>query len=707
MAGLIKREDIDEVRTRTDLKEVVDAYVTLKSAGIGSFKGLCPFHDERSPSFHVRPQMGYFHCFGCQESGDVISFIQKMDHIPFSEAVEKLAGRIGYELHYEDGGTGPRREEIGRRQRLLDAHKIAGEFFRAQLLTPAAAAGRAFLAERGFERSAADHFGVGFAPQGWDSLLKHLSGKGFTQDELKLTGMFSEGQRGIYDRFRGRLIWPIRDIAGDTVGFGARKLFDDDQGPKYLNTPETQLYKKSQVLYGIDLAKRNIASKRQLVVVEGYTDVMACHLAGVDTAVATCGTAFGADHIKVARRLLSDDGTGGEVVFTFDGDAAGQKAALKAFDEDQRFTAQTFVAVEPTGADPCELRQRRGDEAVHSLIRSRRPLFEFAIRSTLAKFDLSTVEGRVNGLRASAPVVAAIRDGSTRMGYSQELAGWLGIADPDEVLRAVKLADKRAHAAPAQHGAGTGSRQFASQTSPSRAPYDGGQAASQRGTGNGPSPQGAHFRGASPQGGSRQGESRQGGPWQGARPQGGGAGPAHGRRPGQSDGQRAEPTAEQPAEPRFPRPDPRDPQARMEREALEVVLQHPGLLTAGNWQHFAATEFQVAAYGAVHSGIAAAGEALTASSQWLEAVRENVPEELGNLVAELAMSPLPTKADESLERYCRAMLRRLFEGQITRLKQERLGALQRMDPAVDPEGYQLLQRELMELEMARRALRGD
>lgn len=686
MAGLIKREDIDEVRTRTDLKEVVDAYVTLKSAGIGSFKGLCPFHDERSPSFHVRPQMGYFHCFGCQESGDVISFIQKMDHIPFSEAVEKLAGRIGFELHYEDGGTGPRREEIGRRQRLLDAHKIAGEFFRAQLLTPAAAAGRAFLQERGFERSAADRFGVGFAPQGWDALLKHLTGKGFTQEELKLTGMFSErsaagGQTRIYDRFRGRLMWPIRDIAGDTVGFGARKLFDDDQGPKYLNTPETQLYKKSQVLYGIDLAKRNIASKRQLVVVEGYTDVMACHLAGVDTAVATCGTAFGADHIKVARRLLSDDGTGGEVVFTFDGDAAGQKAALKAFDEDQRFVAQTFVAVEPSGADPCELRQRRGDEAVHSLIRSRRPLFEFAIRSTLAKFDLSTVEGRVNGLRASAPVVAAIRDGSTRMGYSQELAGWLGIADPDEVLRAVKGAEKRAHSAPAQHGSAPGSRQSGSQAAPAWTSYDGGPGASQRHGGNG-----APSRGAGPQG-----------PFAlGGQALGGGAGVVL-----------VEGPADQPAQQRVPRPDPRDPQARMEREALEVVLQHPGLLTAGNWQHFAATEFQVAAYRAIHSGIAAAGESLAASSQWLEAVRANVPEELGNLVAELAMSPLPTKADESLERYCRAMLRRLFEGQITRLKQERLGALQRMDPAVDPEGYRLLQRELMELEMARRALRGD
>lgn len=680
MAGLIKREDIEHVRTSTDLKEIVDAYVTLKSAGIGSFKGLCPFHDERSPSFHVRPQMGYFHCFGCQESGDVISFIQKMDHISFSEAVEKLAGRIGYELHYEDGGTGPRREEVGRRQRLLDAHKIAGEFFREQLLTPAAATARDFLAERGFERSAADHFGVGFSLQGWDSLLKHLSGKGFTQEELKLTGMFSESASGgggsrIYDRFRGRLMWPIRDIAGDTIGFGARKLFDDDQGPKYLNTPETQLYKKSQVLYGIDVAKRNIASKRQLVVVEGYTDVMACHLAGVDTAVATCGTAFGAEHIKVARRLLSDDGTGGEVVFTFDGDAAGQKAALKAFDEDQRFVAQTFVAVEPSGADPCELRQQRGDEAVHSLIRSRRPLFEFAIRSTLAKFDLSTVEGRVSGLRASAPVVAAIRDGSTRVGYSQELAGWLGIADPNEVLRAVKSAEKRAQshqASPARH---TSSNQAPTNHTPT------GQAP----TGQAPASQGP---GAS----THRLESPSASPGQGEPGQGGGYGVE---------------LQEQPAEVVYARPDPRDPQGRMEREALEVVLQHPGLLTTGNWQHFHATEFVIPAYSALQKGIAAAGESLVASSQWLEAVRENVPAALMSLVAELALSPLPASKEETLNRYCRDILRRLFEMQITRLKQERLGALQRMDPALDPQGYQMLQRELMELETARRALRGD
>ena len=324
MAGRIRDEDIALVRERARIDDVVREYVTLKSAGGGSLKGLCPFHDERSPSFTVRPQVGRYHCFGCGEDGDVISFVQKLDHTTFHEAVEKLAHRIGFELRYEDGGSGPNREDIGRRQRLLDAHKVADEFFRAQLITPGAAEGRNFLYERGFDRAAAEQFGVGYAPQGWDSLLTHLRGRGYTDAELKLTGMFSEGGRGIYDRFRGRLIWPIRDIAGDTIGFGARKLYEDDQGPKYLNTPETTLYKKSQVLYGIDLAKRNIAKDRQLVVVEGYTDVMACHLAGIPTAVATCGTAFGTEHIKIARRLLSDDGSGGEVIFTFDGDAAGQ-----------------------------------------------------------------------------------------------------------------------------------------------------------------------------------------------------------------------------------------------------------------------------------------------------------------------------------------------------------------------------------------------
>ncbi|MFC7861007.1 DNA primase [Arthrobacter koreensis] len=647
MAGLIKREDIDEVRSRTDIKAVVDGYVTLKSAGIGSFKGLCPFHDERSPSFHVRPQVGTYHCFGCGESGDVISFVQKMDHGTFSETVEKLASRLGYELHYEDGGTGPRREDVGKRQRLLDAHKVAAEFFREQLLTPGAAAARSFLAERGFDPAAAEHFGVGYAPQGWDSLLKHLTGRGFTREELAQTGMFSTGQDAsrFYDRFRGRLIWPIRDLTGATIGFGARKLYEDDQGPKYLNTPETPLYKKSQVLYGIDLAKRSIAKDRQLVVVEGYTDVMACHLAGITTAVATCGTAFGTDHIKIARRLLSDDGTGGEVIFTFDGDAAGQKAALRAFEEDQRFNAQTFVAVDPHGMDPCDIRQQKGDAAVAELIRSRRPLFEFAIRSTLAKFDLNTVEGRISALRAAAPVVAEIRDSAMRPAYARELAGWLG-SEVDDVLRAVNAAAKRQREA----------------RDPNSPQYQKGQ-------------QAVH---------GQQGQYGQHGP------------------------QQAEPHPAQEAAPEaqsFARPDPNDPAARMERQALEVVLQQPGLLDAGQWERFKAARFTVPAYVAVHNAVRAAGEVPASAAAWVEQVRQELPDALRGFVSELAVTPIPARDADALAMYCRDILNRLFELQVTHLKAEKLGQLQRLDPSADPALFQQLNRELMELEMQRRALR--
>jgi DNA primase len=644
VAGLIKREDIDEVRQRTDIKEVVDGYVTLKGAGLGTFKGLCPFHDERSPSFTVRPQVGRYHCFGCGEDGDVIAFVQKQDHSSFQEAVEKLAARIGYELRYEDGGSGPSREEVGRRQRLLDAHKIADEFFRAQLLTPGAAEARTFLFGRGFDRAAAEHFGCGYAPQGWDALLKHLRGRGFTDAELKLTGMFSEGNRGIYDRFRGRLIWPIKDIAGDTIGFGARKLYEDDQGPKYLNTPETALYKKSQVLYGIDIAKRSIAKDRQLVVVEGYTDVMACHLAGITTAVATCGTAFGTEHIKIARRLLSDDGTGGEVVFTFDGDAAGQKAALRAFEEDQRFTAQTYVAVEPSGADPCDLRQSRGDEAVHALVQSRRPLFEFAIRTTLKQFNLDTVEGRVQGLKASVPVVAAIRDASTRTGYCQALTGWLGMPDPNEVLRLVNAEVKSA----ARRG------------DVGRAPAAGPPA-----------------HGGSP-----------------ARAHGGGPGVAAGPSSG--------------AVPSYHRPDPRDPVASMERQALEVALQQPGLLAGAVWDRFAVARFATPAFQAVHDAMRATGPGLVVNPvRWVEQVMHEVPEPLRPLVSELAVVPLPASTEEAVQKYCRDIMSRLFELQITRVKADKMGQLQRLDPAADPDTYQRLNRELLMLEMERRALREE
>lgn len=447
MAGLIRRSDIDEVRSRTNIADVVGDFVTLKSAGVGSMKGLCPFHEERSPSFHVRPQVGLYHCFGCGEGGDVFSFLQKMDHVTFAEAVERLAGRLGLELHYEDGGQA---SDHGNRARLLAANGAAEAWFQAQLATPAAQIGRDFLGGRGFNAADAARFGIGFAPKSFSALGGALKAQGFTEEELTAAGLLSTGERGRpYDRFRGRLIWPIRDVTGQTVGFGARKLLsdDDDKGPKYLNTPETLVYHKSQVLYGLDLARRDIAKGKQVVVVEGYTDVMACHLAGVTTAVATCGTSFGVDHIKVIRRVLgdvdnADTGGTGQVVFTFDPDEAGQKAASRAFQEEQRFAAQTFVAVAPDGLDPSDLRTQRGDEAVRTLIADRQPMFEFMLKRVLARFDLETVEGRVSAMRASAPVLAGIRDPALRSGYARNVAGWLGM-DPAEVSRAVKGSSPR------------------------------------------------------------------------------------------------------------------------------------------------------------------------------------------------------------------------------------------------------------------------
>jgi DNA primase len=447
VAGRIRDESIQLVRERAAIDEVIaEAGVSLRNAGSGRLKGLCPFHDEKTPSFNVNPANGYYMCFGCGESGNVISFVTKHDHMSFPEAVEHLARRYGVDLQYEEGGQAAR-SSTSQRTRLLQAHKVAAAFYVEQLGSPEAVVGRQFLAERGFDQAAAQTYGVGFAPAGWDSLTKHLTSKGFTREELLAGGLSGQSSKGsLIDKFRFRLLWPIRDIGGEVIGFGARKLSTDpaDTSPKYLNTSETPIYKKSSVLYGLDVAKKEIARRRQAVVVEGYTDVMACHLAGVPTAIATCGTAFGADHISVIRRLLMDqDEFRGEVIFTFDGDAAGQKAALKAFGDDQRFVAQTFIAVSPGGMDPCELRLAKGDNAVTDLVTARVPLVEFAVKAGLARFDLETAEGRVQALNHAAPLVARIKDKSLRPEYARRLAGWLGMEVEAVVSKVAELSGDR------------------------------------------------------------------------------------------------------------------------------------------------------------------------------------------------------------------------------------------------------------------------
>jgi DNA primase len=436
VAGRINDEDVKAVRDAVPIDAVVSEYLQLRNAGGGNLKGLCPFHDEKSPSFQVSPSKGLFHCFGCQEGGDTITFVMKIDHLSFSEAVERLAAQAGITLRYEEGGYNPSHQR-GERIRLVEAHKIAADWYAEQLATsPEADAGRTFLAERGFDQAAAEHFSVGYSPQGWDHLTRYLRGKGFSDKELVLSGLSQEGRRGPIDRFRGRLMWPIRDIGGEVVGFGARKLYEADTGPKYLNTPDTAIYRKSQVLYGIDLAKKDIAKSSRAVVVEGYTDVMACHLAGVTTAIATCGTAFGTDHIKILRRLLMDNGSA-RVIFTFDGDAAGQKAALRAFEDDQKFAAETYIAIAPDGMDPCDLRLAKGDDAVADLVEPRTPLFEFALRQIVSRYDLDTPGGRAAALDEAAPVVARIKNTGAQHEVAVQLAGMLGILDTQFVVKRV------------------------------------------------------------------------------------------------------------------------------------------------------------------------------------------------------------------------------------------------------------------------------
>jgi len=661
VAGLIKAEDVAQVKERSSIEDVVREHVTLRSAGPGSLKGLCPFHDEKSPSFNVRPATGAWHCFGCGEGGDVISFVQRVEHLTFAEAVERLAGKLGMELRYEEGG-GPRSGEgLGKRSRLVEAHRVAAEFYSAALLNlPEARPGRDFLRERGFDRMAADKFGVGFSPRGGEELTKHLRDKGFSDDEIVAAGLAGRG-RGLYDRFRGRLMWPIRDITGDVVGFGARRLFDDDRiEAKYLNTSETTIYKKSFVLYGLDMAKKAIAKDRQAVVVEGYTDVMACHLAGVETAVATCGTAFGLEHVKVLRRIMRDESdlAPAKVVFTFDGDAAGQKAAMRAFGEDQRWASQSFVAVEASGKDPCELRQAGGDAAIRALIEDAVPMFEFAVRTTIARFDLANAEGRVRALEAVAPIVAGIRDRSLRPEYTRTVAGWLGVEVEQvasEVGRATRMAARAATAAPA------------STVAPASVTHSRAHAVDSE-----------H--------GSEQSHEQE-------------------HEPGPDDG--GEHGDEHAFE--MPRPDLRDPVVSAERQLLQAALQFPSLIDPADFASIAPESFSAPAHRAVHDAIRAAGgiQAASQPGHWADRVSEAAALTVRPLVSELAVASVPARFEKNTglpeRRYVEGLLIRMQEVPLIRQIGDAISAMRRVPPDDTDASRELgvrlqdLQRELASL----------
>ncbi len=643
MAGLIREEDIALVRERARIDEVVSDYVTLRNAGGGSMKGLCPFHDEKSPSFHVTPSRGFFHCFGCSEGGDVIDFLMKIDGLGFAESVERLADKYGIQLRYSEGGDRPQRRDSNLRPRLIEAHKVAAAYYVDQLDSAEAVAGRRFLDERGFDKEAAERFGVGFAPRDGDALYKHLRQKGFRDEELVTGGLVAQGQRGHYDRFRGRLLWPIRETNGDVIGFGARRLFDDDRiDAKYLNTPESPIYKKSHVLYGIDLARRDIARTSQAVVVEGYTDVMACHLAGVPTAVATCGTAFGEDHGRVLRRLLHDhEEFRGEVIFTFDGDEAGQRAALRAFGGDQQFVSQTYVAVEPDGLDPCDLRLQKGDAAVRELVARRIPLYRFVLGNVVARYDLDRADGRIDALREAAKLVVSIRDRSKVDAFARELSGMVGV-DVEQARAEVRRAAAR-----------------------------------------GP-----------------QEERRR--PGAAAGP-GGGAGPGAGAPAGgpsyPQGGEQARPAAP-------PLPDLRDPRFSLERETLKLVVQYP-LAVGRMAKDVDAHDFTHPAYRAVWEAVAGLGgpAAAPGNEVWVSKLREQISDEpAAHALNALAVEPLLSVKDPD-SGYVAAHVFRLQEVTAMRRIAEVKSKLQRTNPVEHATEYNRMFGELVALEQHRRNLR--
>jgi DNA primase len=692
MAGRIRDEDLALVRERSAVEEVIGEYLQLKNAGGGSLKGLCPFHDEKTPSFNVTPARGMWYCFSCHEGGDVITFVQKIDSLSFTETIERLASRAGIDLRYEQGGSVPGREQSQRR-RLLEAYRAAADFYIEQLVTPAAADGRSFLSSRGFEPADWQRFRVGYAPAEWDALTRHLRGRGFTEPELLAGGLASQGRRGLIDKFRGRLTWPIADLTGDVIAFGARKLRADDDGPKYLNTPETVLFKKSSVLYGADMAKRDIANHRQAVVVEGYTDVMACHLAGITTAVATSGTSFGEGHITILRRLLMDASQfRGEVIFTFDGDAAGQRAALRAFSMEERFVTQTFVAVQPDGLDPCDLRVKHGDAAVRDLIAQRVPLFEFAIRSALAGHNLETAEGRLAALDAAAPIVARIKDRGLRQLYAVNLDRWIGMMDEQFVLDRV-----RAHG-----GSGPGAA--------GRGPARGGRSMGQDRHYDRNGQPGEYGQGAQPgHYGQRQPDRyAQGQPGR-AGPLGRGPEIGNGYRPDHGGGGQIGGPAGRDGEPSpVSQYDQDDPVVNVERQALKLAVQRPALCGPA-FDELGAEAFSVPVHAAARELIATCGgvSGVRTAREWAEQLRAAAPDDLARgFITRLIVEPVeaPGAAAEPDARYAEAVLARVGELAVSRDIAQIKRRLQRLNPVSEQGDYNRLFGDLVALEQRRKVL---
>jgi DNA primase len=434
VAGRILKDDVEALRRQADIVAVVSDYTSLKRAG-GSYKGLCPFHTERTPSFTVKPGDNVFHCFGCDASGDLYDFLMRIEGLAFPEAVESLARRTGFTLRYEELSA-REREAIGQRSRLVGVMGAAQRFYTRTLLGGAGAVARGYLKQRGFGRADVDRFDLGFAPNRWEDLARALTAEGYRPEDLVTTGLAVRNDRGgLRDRFRGRLMFPVQDPGGDVIGFGGRILPELDYGdfdpPKYLNSPETPLYKKTRVLYGVPQARADIVRAEQVLVCEGYTDVMALHQAGFGNAVATCGTAVGLEHLKMVARYAQ------RVVLAFDADEAGVKAAERAWEAARELagsvsggaTLELRVLVLPPGRDPADLVRDVGADGLQTAVAGATPVVPFVVRHRLAAADLTSEAGRTAALRDALEVVGREPDPDLRREWARtEIAERVGVA---------------------------------------------------------------------------------------------------------------------------------------------------------------------------------------------------------------------------------------------------------------------------------------
>jgi DNA primase len=424
-------DDVARVREATDLVALAGEHIALKRVG-RRFMGLCPFHTEKTPSFSVNPELGVYHCFGCQKSGDAITFIRETEHLDFVEAVERLAARAGITLRYDNVAVGKDRK---RKERLSEVVGAAIEFYHRLLVeAPEGGPGRKHLRARNFDGEAARRFHLGWAPDGYDALSVHLQREGFERKDIEDAGLaFVNRVNKLQDQFRSRLMFPIYDSRGEPAGFGGRAL--GDQMPKYKNSPETPVYQKSRLLYGLNWAKAEIVARGEVVICEGYTDVMAFVLAGTPNAVATCGTALADEHFQILKNLAR------KVVLAYDADSAGQAAAERWYQWEQAYEVQVQVADLPAGRDPGDL-WKDDPGALTTAVERAAPFLQFRIDRLLAGADLRTLESRARVAEDAAEIVASHPSELVRDQYVMKLAGMLDI-DADQLRAAVRAGPRR------------------------------------------------------------------------------------------------------------------------------------------------------------------------------------------------------------------------------------------------------------------------